>query len=167
MGKIGEERKNPINRAFGLLVIAGLLLFTVSCDSKRVFEANVEIPDQSWNKDKAVVFSPLITDTINIQNVYINVRNTSSYQFNNLFLFITTTSPAGQWIRDTLEIPLADSRGKWMGSGIGDIFFNRKAFKKKIRFPMEGKYTFEIRHGMRPADLKGIRDIGLRIEKSK
>jgi gliding motility-associated lipoprotein GldH len=163
----GEKKETLIIRVSALLTLVSLLLFVVSCDSNRVFEANVEIPDQNWNKDKAVVFSPVIADTLSVQNVYINVRNTSSYPFNNIFLFITTTSPTGQWIRDTLEISLADSRGKWLGSGIGDIFFNRKAFKKKIRFPAEGIYTFEILQGMRSADLKGIRDIGLRIEKSE
>lgn len=167
MGVTEEKKDKLIIRVYGLLILAGLMLFIASCDSNRVFETNVEIPDQSWNKDKVVAFTPLITDTLSILNVYVNVRNTSSYPFNNIFLFITTTSPTGQWIRDTLEIPLADSRGKWLGSGIGDIFFNRRAFKKKIRFPVEGTYTFEIRQGMRTPDLKGIRDVGFRIEKSE
>ncbi len=156
-----------MKNAFGLVVLGIIFLFSSSCDKNRIFEANVEIPDQSWNKDKAVVFSPFIEDTLSTQNVFVNVRNTSSYPYNNLFLFITTTSPSGQWISDTLELPLADERGRWLGSGLGDIFFSRKVFKQKIRFPMEGAYTFEIRQGMRSEDLKGIRDVGIRIEKSE
>lgn len=151
----------------GLLVLGIIFLLFSSCDKNRIFESNVEIPDQIWNKDKAVVFSPSIYDTLSIQNVFVNVRNTSSYPYNNLFLFITITSPSGQWILDTLELTLADKRGKWLGSGLGDLFFSRKVFKQRIRFPMEGSYTFEIRQGMRSGDLKGIRDVGLRIEKSE
>ncbi|RLD36681.1 MAG: gliding motility lipoprotein GldH [Bacteroidetes bacterium] len=151
----------------GFLILGIISLLFSSCDKNRVFEANVEIPDQTWNMDKAVVFSPSIDDTLSIQSVFVNVRNTSSYPYNNLYLFITTTSPSGQWILDTLDLQLADKRGKWLGSGLGDIFFNRRIFKQRIRFPMEGAYTFEIRQGMRSEDLKGIRDVGLRIEKSE
>ena len=88
------------------------------------------------------------------------------YSYSNIFLFVTTTSPGGQWIKDTLEMPLANSRGKWLGSGIGDLYFIRQLFKYNVRFPTSGVYTFKIVQGMRDTDLKGIRDIGLRLEKA-
>lgn len=145
------------------------LAFTmlISCDSARVYEENMKVPDQVWSNSNAMIFSPEITDSTDIYNVFINVRNSSNYSFSNLFLFITTTSPAGQWIKDTLEIPLANNRGKWLGSGVGDIYFNRQIFKENVRFPVPGVYSFEIVQGMRDTDLEGIRDIGLRIEKSE
>jgi gliding motility-associated lipoprotein GldH len=148
-----------------VLIITGLIL--TSCDPSRVYEENMKVTDQEWNKSEAMVFSPEIADSSLIYNVLVNVRNASSYSYSNLFLFITTTSPGGQWIKDTLEIPLADNRGKWLGSGIGDLYFNRQLFKYNVRFPYSGVYSFEIVHGMRDTGLKGIRDIGLRIEKSE
>lgn len=148
-----------------ILVLTVIML--ISCDSARVYEENMKVPDQVWSNSNAMMFSPEITDSTDIYNVFINVRNSGNYSFSNLFLFITTTSPTGQWIKDTLEIPLANNRGKWLGSGVGDIYFNRQIFKENVRFPLPGVYSFEIVQGMRETDLKGIRDIGLRIEKSE
>jgi len=142
-----------------------MLITLISCDRNRVFEENMEIPKQMWNKNDQVEFLPVINDTLSVQNIYINIRNTGKYAYSNLFLFITTVSPAGKWIKDTLEIQLADSKGKWLGSGIGDIFFSRKLFKSYVRFPMTGVYKFSIQQGMRTDNLKGIRDVGIRIEK--
>lgn len=148
-----------------VLIFTGLIL--TSCDPSRVYEENMKVPDQEWNKSEAMLFSPEISDSALVYNVLVNVRNTGSYSYSNLFLFITTTSPGGQWIKDTLEIPLSNSRGKWLGSGIGDLYFNRQLFKYNVRFPYSGVYSFEIVQGMRDTELKGIRDIGLRVEKSE
>ena len=156
-----------MNSFRNLFVFFGVCLVIVSCDPTRVYEENMEVPGQEWNKNNAMVFSPEITDSTLIYNVFLNVRNEGSYSYSNIFLFITTTSPGGQWIKDTLEIPLANSRGKWLGSGIGDLYFNRQLFKYNVRFPTSGVYTFKIEQGMRDTDLKGIRDIGLRLEKAE
>lgn len=156
-----------MNRLHYLLGLFAVFLLLVSCDPTRVYDENMEVPGQEWNKSDAMVFSPEINDSTLVYNVFLNVRNTGSYSYNNIFLFITTTSPGGQWIKDTLEIPLANSRGKWLGSGIGDLYFNRQLFKYNVRFPTSGVYTFKIAHGMRDIDLKGVRDIGLRLEKAE
>jgi gliding motility-associated lipoprotein GldH len=60
---------------------------------------------------------------------------------------------------------LADYDGKWLGSGISDVKFNRFLFQKGVRFPQKGRYFFEIEQAMRVKDLKGIVDIGIRLEK--
>jgi gliding motility-associated lipoprotein GldH len=156
-----------MNKGVCLYLVILFTLIFYSCDQDRIFEKNVEIPEFKWNKNEPIVFSIDISDTNTIHNVHINVRNSGNYSYSNLFLFITTFSPTGHWIKDTLEIPLADKRGKWLGSGIGDIYFNRKIFKNNVRFPVYGIYTFEIRQGMRTDYLSGIRDVGLRIEKAK
>jgi len=149
-----------------LLVFAMVLSILVSCDPNRLFEENYKIPNHLWNKDQSVEFISVVEDTLQVQNIYINIRNTGNYRYSNLYLYITTTAPSGQWIKDTLNIQLADSKGKWLGSGLGDIFFSRKLYKSYIRFPLKGDYKFSIQHGMRVDDLDGIRDVGIRIEKT-
>ena len=108
-----------------------------------------------------------IVDTISSHNIYLNVRNTSQYAYQNLFVFLQTTSPTGLSLRDTLECYLADDRGKWLGSGWGDIYYNRFIYKRNIRFPVSGNYTFKVIQGMRSNQLKYITDVGIRIEKSE
>ena len=62
---------------------------------------------------------------------------------------------------------LADEKGAWQGSGIGDIWDNQLPIKKGVKFPLKGTYKFDFFHGMRFDDLPGIMEVGLRIEKEE
>ena len=136
-----------------------------ACDPNLVYEQNIELNNLTWHKDSIITINANVEDTISAHNIYVNIRNTSKYEKQNLFLFITTTSPNGTVLKDTLECYLADKRGKWTGSGWGDLFDNQFLYKKNIRFPISGTYKFEYVQGMRVNELKHISDIGLRIEK--
>lgn len=142
-----------------------VLISFYSCDPNQVYEYNKEITDLSWHKDSVVTFQVDIKDTLNPHNIYINVRNTSRYKMQNLHLVVTTTSPNGTELKERYECYLADDRGKWTGSGWGDIYDNQFLYKKNVRFPMSGTYTFEYIQAMRTDKLEYISDIGLRIEK--
>jgi len=157
---------NPHKRISIAIPVIILVLLTgiASCDKNRIYEAYVNIPNERWHVDHPVQFSPEIVDTFAIYNIYVNIRNTSNYDYNNLFLFLKTTSPAGDYIQDTLEMQLADAQGDWLGRGLSNVFFNRALYKRNVRFPVPGTYTFEMIHGMRSEELEGIRDVGLRIE---
>lgn len=140
-----------------------MLLF--SCDTNQVYEKNVEIDDFKWNINDTIEFNVSIQDTLSPHNIYFNVRNTSKYPMQNLYVFIHTHSPNGMLLKDTLEFYLADDRGRWTGSGWGDIYDNQFLYKKNVRFPVSGTYTFKYTQGMRTETLRYISDVGLRIEK--
>ncbi|MGZ4048680.1 MAG: gliding motility lipoprotein GldH [Bacteroidia bacterium] len=143
------------------------VLFFSSCDSKRIFEQNQALPESGWASSNIVKFNVDIKDPATATNFYINVRNADGYPYNNLFLFIKTTFPDGKMSNDTLECILADEKGKWIGSGIGDLYDNQIPFKKNVRFPLAGTYSFEIQQGMRTDNIPLIMDVGLRIEKAE
>jgi gliding motility-associated lipoprotein GldH len=143
------------------------VIFFSSCDNKRIYEENQTIPETVWGSDNILKFDVEIADTVLPTNFYVNVRNADGYPYNNLFLFIKTTFPNGKTSDDTLECVLADEKGKWLGSGMGDIYDNQIPFKRNVRFPVSGKYTFEIQQGMRLDKIPLIMDIGLRIEKAE
>lgn len=153
----------------GVITVTVLLfgLFFSACDDNRVFEENKELPDNTWSSSNVLKFDVSIVNKEIPTNFYINVRNADGYPYNNLFLFIKTTFPSGKMSNDTLECVLADENGKWLGSGMGDIYDNQIPFKKNVLFPEMGKYTFEIQHGMRAENVPLIMDIGLRIEKAE
>ena len=147
------------------LIVFLALLTIVSCDPNRVYEDFAEIPLHVWDVNNKPVFRTYISDTVASHNIYINIRNGSGYSYSNLYIFLTTTSPTGQWICDTIDCTLADKRGKWYGSGWGDIHELRLPYKQNIRFPVSGYYSFEFEQAMRTEHLKDVYDIGLRIEK--
>ena len=150
-------------------IVASLLmvLFYTACDTSRVFEKNTELPDYIWDKNNVLKFSVDIQDSISSHNLYINVRNASHYQYNNLFLFVTTHAPKGGVVKDTIELTLADAKGKWLGSGLGDVWDNQILYKRNVRFPFKGTYTIELEQAMRNPKLPYIMDAGIRIEKVK
>ncbi|OFX26032.1 MAG: hypothetical protein A2041_08390 [Bacteroidetes bacterium GWA2_31_9b] len=147
-------------------LIVFCLFVLMACNNNSLYEENMHIPKLNWDAKEPVVFNVDILDTLNAYSIYVNVRNSSNYEMKNLFLFIQTTSPSGATLRDTFECMLADDRGKWLGSGWGDIYDNRFVYKKNIRFPLQGTYSVEITQAMRTEQLTGISDVGIRIEKS-
>ena len=143
------------------------MFFLSSCDPKRVFEKDEEIKNSIWNKEAKVHFEINISDTISAHNFYVNVRNADGYPYSNIYMFITTVFPDKKFSRDTLECILADESGKWLGSGLGDIWDNQILFKKGVRFPVQGTYRFTLEQAMRVDNLPMIMDVGLRIEKQQ
>lgn len=153
-----------MSKSIALFFLLPVLFLFSSCDSVRVFEKNEKISDAIWNKDEKVSFVVNVTDTINSHNFYINVRNADGYPYSNIYIFITTVFPDQKFSRDTLECILADESGGWLGKGLGDIFDNQILFKKGVRFPVQGKYTFTMEQAMRTEELPLIMDVGMRIE---
>ncbi|MDP3434324.1 MAG: gliding motility lipoprotein GldH, partial [Bacteroidota bacterium] len=113
-----------------------------------------------------VVFKVELTDTIRNHNWYVNIRNKGTYQYSNLWLFLSVGSPDGITRTDTVEFSLAEASGRWKGSGLGDLHDNQILYKSSVYLPHKGEYTFRIKQGMRDNVLEGIRDIGIRIEKT-
>jgi len=149
-----------------LILIAGSLIFLLSCKNNVLFTDSAEMPESTWNLFNAPEFKVEITDTINRAKVSFTIRTGTDYSFRNIWLFVTTTSPDGNKIlTDTLEYELADEKGDWYGKGFGDIHELILPYRTNVFFPRKGIYNIKIQHGMRAGDLKGVYDIGLRIEK--
>lgn len=148
-----------------ICILFVLLFGFTACDSKRVYEQNIDIPKYIWDKDNPVYFDVEIKDTVSLHNVYINIRNASGYAYSNLYLFLDTKYPNNSMSRDTIECILADPSGKWLGDGSGDIWDNQILFKKNVRFKQIGTYKFRYEQAMRMPKLPMIMDVGLRIEK--
>lgn len=153
-----------INRISFNLILTFLLLL-LSCNSNVVYTNSRAMADEMWKLMDIATFKVPITDTVISNNVIFTIRNGSSYPFRNIFLFVTTISPDGKKITDTLQYNLSDEKGKWYGKGFGDIHELDLPYKSNVFFPLKGTYEFKIQHGMRIENLKGVYDFGLRIEK--
>jgi len=155
-----------INR-FSFIIILTLLLLLPSCHSNIVYTNSQVMVGKTWKLADISTFKVPITDTINSNNVIFTIRSGSSFPFRNIYLFVTTTSPDGRNVNDTLQYNLADEKGNWYGKGFGDIHELNLPYKSNVYFPLKGIYEFKIQHGMRIKNLKGVYDFGLRIEKIK
>jgi len=153
-----------INR-FSFIFVLTFLLLLLSCNSNIVYTNSQVMAEDTWKLMDIPAFKVPITDTLNSNNVIFTIRSGSSFPFRNIYLFVTTTSPDGKKITDTLQYNLADQKGKWYGKGFGDVHELILPYKSNVSFPLKGIYEFKIQHGMRIENLKGVYDFGLRIEK--
>ena len=154
--------KRKISNSF-VLILTSLLL--ASCSGNVLFTDSVTMPEKEWTLMNIPSFRMLVTDTASNTDIYFTIRTGSSYPFRNIYLFVSTTSPDGRIITDTLQYNLADEKGKWYGKGFGDIHELNLPFRSNIYFPRKGTYQFKIQHGMRIENLKGVYDFGIRVEK--
>ncbi len=156
-------------RSFLLILLVAIIF--IGCDKDRVFDEYKSLPNQ-WNKDSVLTFTLKNIDSLQSYNLFINVRNNNDFEYSNLFLISEIQFPQGKVITDTLEYEMAAPSGEWLGTGFGDVKENKLWYKEQVQFPESGKYKVSIQHAMRKngnekgiENLKGITDIGFRIEK--
>jgi gliding motility-associated lipoprotein GldH len=137
----------------------------VSCSRNNIFSDTSVFPGKKWDLSNVLSFNPNISDTANSNNILFVIRTGSSYPYRNIFLFVSTKSPEGKTLTDTVEYALADAKGNRYGRGFGEIRELSLPFRSNVYFPRKGIYSFTVRHGMRAGVLDGIYDFGLRIER--
>lgn len=152
-----------------------ILLFLIllcSCDSNLVLSDNQEFTGTGWAIDSPAIFKIDPPDTLQSYDLFINLRNTGEYEFNNLYLISQIKFPFGKTITDTLEYQMSDPQGRFLGAGTRDVFENKLWLKKGVRFRESGTYQLLLKQAMRKngevngvPELKGILDVGYSIEK--
>ncbi|RFN60442.1 gliding motility lipoprotein GldH [Marixanthomonas ophiurae] len=152
-----------------LVAIAGLL---ASCNTDAVMSDTHSLPNY-WDKNDTIAFSIPQLDTLKQYNVFLHLRNTNDYRFNNLFLIVSMEFPHGKTIQDTLEYRMAEPDGAWLGEGIGSLKDSKLWFKEDVTFPEEGTYQLRIMQAVRNngdvegvTKLEGITDVGFSIEEA-
>lgn len=149
---------------FSILLFGTALIF-FSCDSKRVYDTFAPLPTAGWDADSIQTCAFDIDDSLGIYNIFLNIRNDKSYGFSNLWLFVDIIPPQGETFTDTVQVMLADPMGVWTGKGFSGTYDNQILYRRSVYFPAEGTYSIKLQHGMRTKVLKGITDIGIRVEK--
>ena len=147
-----------------LVITAVTSMLIAACSDNYVYNGYVTMPHERWHADSLASFRVPVSDTITFYNLFVNVRNTTDYPYQNLYLFINITAPNGASVRDTFECYLADDHGKWLGKGKGKLRDNRFIYRENIRFGTEGDYTVTLQQAMRVEQLKGISEVGFRVE---
>lgn len=156
------------------LCLVGLVCTVVSCDKKRVFDEYKSL-DGKWNKDSIVTFEFEQKDTVSKYNLFVNVRNNSSYPYNNLFLIVQMSQPGTNLTKvDTLEYQMANADGTLMGEGFTDVKESKLWYKENQTFPKPGKYVVSIQQAVRKSgqvpgvqELEGVTEVGFRIESTE
>ena len=148
------------------LVLISITLTFFSCNPTTVFDGDKSFKNQEWNTDSLVTFDYFINDTITKHKLILKIRHSVDYEFQNLFLFIYSGSS-----KDTIELLIADNRGKWLGNGVGDIreveivIENEKIYNKKENQTITIEQAMRYGSNEKINNLKYIYAVGLNIIK--
>lgn len=151
-----------------ILILVACLTGVGGCAKVNVFERNLSFPRHQWpgNQRPSVTFT--IEDTASLYHIFLVLRHTDAYNFNNLWLNVYTKGP-GDTVpkKQQLDVTLATNDQGWLGSGMDDIFEHRiRITREPVSFKNAGKYEFSFEQIMWEDPLQHVLNVGLRIERA-
>lgn len=153
-----------MHKILGLFFVISLLL-SCSNASETVYMKTI---NNSWNKKEEQKFDFKITDSQHPKNIIFVVRNNSDYPYSNIRLIVNLSDlQTKKKTVDTLNYIMAKPNGEWLGKGFGDTKEILFQYKLNYKFPKNGDYSIGLIQAMRTDDLKGIEDIGVKLETAK
>lgn len=154
----------PSQKLYGF-IIACLLLS--ACNTLDVYEKMHTFSRQEWSSKEKPAFTFTITDTSSAYDIYVVFRHTDAYHFKNIWLNVSTIAPKDTMKTQLINVPLADNKKGWLGSGMDDVFDHRARITSAPIKLKQGNYTFILQQDMREEPLQFVLNAGIRVEKSK
>jgi len=161
---------SQLMKQIGAAIVTGCLGLASCLPVKMdAYEKNQEIPGHQWSYQYKPVFEVTIKpeDTAYLYNIYVNVRHQDAYPYSNIWVLVNTQLPGDSSLQPRrVELPLADAAGKWLGSGLDDIYEHRIPIQQQAILNKPGTYRFTFEQNMRQNPLPYVMNVGLRIEKA-
>ena len=136
----------------------------VSCNNNALVDTFENIPNENWTYVKPIKTSLEVSDSTKGYNIYVNFRHNADYRYANIWLRIHVIGPDKKDLVERQEFQLALPNGEWLGKGSGNLYSYQLIYKEKYRFGKKGTYQILVEQNMRDNPLKGISDVGIRIE---
>lgn len=144
---------------------AFIFLSFFSCNTIDLYEKVVAVPNFEWQSSFRPQFKFQIKDTTVPYQLYIVLRHSDKYNWNNIWINLYTESPGDSARKVQYELPLANKE-RWLGTAMGDLYEHRVLITPKpVYFKRSGEYRYSIEHTMREDPLQHVLNVGLRIEK--
>jgi gliding motility-associated lipoprotein GldH len=148
-----------------LLVPVWVGFLLMGCESIGLYEKISFFPDHTWKATVKPTYTFTITDTTALYHIYVAIRHEDAYRYNNLWVNITTKAPGDTAKKQLVNLPLANNKKGWLGTGMDDIFDHRIRITRTAQKLKKGDYIFTLQQMMREDPLPFILNAGLRIEK--
>src|SRR5664279_3303153 len=156
------------NRAvkISLLFLAAVLGLSACNWTTGVFEKNLNFDNHEWPSSVKPNIAFEIADTVSSYNIYIVLRHTDAYHFNNIFIRASVREPEDPKGRTgDYDLQLATNGKGWIGTAMDDIYDARLLIQAKTRFRKSGVYHITLEQLMREDPLKYVLSAGLRVER--
>jgi gliding motility-associated lipoprotein GldH len=161
----------PCIKVFVGAVVSSWLISALSCTSIDLYEKSASIPGHAWQSSFTPSFTFTIKDTTASYRLWVVLRHTDKYNFNNLYVNIITRQPGQDSTQKArYDLTLATNEKGWLASGMDDIYEHRIPLTpagQDFYFKKPGEYTFTIEQIMRENPLLHVMNVGIRLEKNQ
>ena len=125
------------------------------------------VPQNAWSYNFKPKFTFEITDTTAGYETYFIIRHTQAYPFSNLWLWLYIKTPGDSTVRrERVNVPLAQSNGKWLGNGMGELFQQQLRLNlDSVSFKKPGTYQITVEQNMRVNPLPEVLNVGMMVKK--
>ena len=145
------------------IFICILLVSLFSCNDAPFYTKSYSFKNNSWERNVKPKFIVDIKDTTLLYDFIVTLRTTTSYKYNNLWIFFNTTLPNGSPVREPIEIKTCYPDGSWIGKKTGSMVEHIKIFKRK-KMPSPGKYKFVLEQGITEKLIDEVVDISFEVK---
>ena len=144
-----------------------VVVFLMCCKSIDTYELNCPIPNHAWNSTFIVKGSFMISDTTSLYNMYVVLRHTDAYKYNNIWMNIGLQYPQENMKYKKVNLSLGSDQSGWEGTGVDDIWHVKKRLNKQpFKFQKSGQFRYSISNIMRDDPLLHVMSVGVCVEKS-
>lgn len=151
-----------------IFLFSVFILALFSCETNDLFEKRNVIPQNKWKTAFPVEGKIKVLDTAAMYNLFVCIRHTDAYMYNNIWLDIQIVSEKDTLLSSKREIILGTDAEGWEGEGMDDIWdLKRRINPTPIKFKKPGDLSFSIKQCMRADPLEDIMSVGFRLEKIK
>ena len=120
------------------IYILFLLLGCMACNFSTTQEKYKTLARETWERDSNYKFE-------------FDISKSGSYHISTC-------------IRHSTDIIIVDNNGRWVGQGLTGLKTVVQPIDRIFHFDSTGIYTVEIKHRMKDKQLKGIKNIGIKIK---
>lgn len=152
-----------VRKSYFIFIFFACLI--TSCRQPFVPEKTVAFSRQEWASANKVRVNIDIADTNSLYNIFVVIRHTTAFKYNNLLLDYALISPS----RDTaaamsLNLLLGDKQ-HWYGDMLGEIVETRVKVNNQPQRLKAGSNVFTLQQFMPDDVLKDILNAGICVEK--
>jgi len=153
-----------VKRSF--LILAAIAGMTACNWTTGVFEKNLDFKDHEWPASVIPDIAFDITDTVSLYNLYIVIRHTDAYHYNNMYVRAIVHEPGEkQGKAGDYDLQMSTNGKGWIGTAMDDIYDARLLIQPKTKFTKSGTYHIQLVQLMREDPLKNVLSAGLRVER--
>ena len=148
--------------------LLGSFLF-YACGNTSIYQAFTSLEHSQWPASSVLDFSFQVEDETRPYDIYLLVKNTQDYPYQNLYVTYYLEGAAHHLLREELKnYPLFDIKtGRPRGKGWIKSKRHEFLLINGYYFSQPGLYTLKLEHFMRTDYLPGLQTIGVKVIPSK